>query len=130
VSESGLTSTRWFHVSRRELWVLVILAVLVLLCLGGLRLRERIFGRESLSVEKKWDLPPETARVNINTAPGYELRLLPGIGPKAASAIIEYRQTHGQFARLEDLVEIKGIGPKTVERIRPYAMCAPVEAAE
>ena len=129
MTERRLTSTRWFYVSRRELRVITILAVVVLLCLGALYLAQSMSGKGGVSVKDRWDILPETARININTAASYELRLLPGIGPKTASAILEYRQTHGQFARLEDLTKIKGIGPKTLEDIRPHAMCAPVEQA-
>ena len=56
--------------------------------------------------------------VNVNTADQAELELLPGIGPALAKRIIEYRATKGAFARVEDLDNVKGIGPKILERLR------------
>jgi competence protein ComEA len=50
--------------------------------------------------------------VDINTASVEELDTLPGIGPKTAGAIIEYRETHGKFTSPEDLLRVRGIGPK------------------
>jgi len=58
--------------------------------------------------------------VNINTADATQLALLPGIGPKAADSIIEYRKSAGDFTSIDDLVKVKGIGPKTMEKLRPY----------
>ena len=58
--------------------------------------------------------------VNINTADATQLALLPGIGPKAADSIIEYRKSAGDFTSIDDLVKVKGIGPKSMEKLRPY----------
>jgi len=57
---------------------------------------------------------------DINRATADQLDTLPGVGPVRAAAIIQYRNTHGPFVRLEDLRQVSGIGPKTFERIRPY----------
>lgn len=54
-----------------------------------------------------------------NTAPADSLELLPGIGKVLADRIVEYRQHH-RFEREVDLTEVKGIGPKVFERLRPY----------
>jgi len=54
--------------------------------------------------------------VNVNTASSEELCLLHGIGPAKASAIISYRNEHGRFENPEDLMQVKGIGPKTIEK--------------
>lgn len=56
--------------------------------------------------------------VNINRATAEELDTLPGIGPAKARAIIEYRETYGEFQTLEQLMEVKGIGQKTFERLK------------
>lgn len=58
--------------------------------------------------------------VPVNTAPASELRKLPGIGPKLAEAIIAYRKQSGPFASVEQLIEVKGIGPAKLGRMRPF----------
>lgn len=56
--------------------------------------------------------------VNINTATEDELQELQGIGPALAKRIVEYRESNGNFERLEDLKNVSGIGDKTLEKIR------------
>ena len=58
-------------------------------------------------------------RVNINTAAAAELDALPGVGPAMARQIVEYRTAHGPFKTLDDLRNIKGLGPKKVEKLQP-----------
>jgi competence protein ComEA len=57
---------------------------------------------------------------DINQADWPELCELPGIGATLARRIVEHRQSHGPFRSLDDLRRVRGIGPKTLERIRPY----------
>jgi len=59
--------------------------------------------------------------VDLNTAPVDALCALPGVGPKTAAAIIDDRQQRGPFTSVDDLARVKGIGPKKLERIRPFA---------
>ena len=58
--------------------------------------------------------------VNINTADATQLALLPGIGPKMAESILAHRSSAGAFTSIDDLVKVKGIGPKSLEKMRPY----------
>ena len=58
------------------------------------------------------------SRININTATFQELQTVRGIGPTMAQRIIEYRQTSGRFATVDDLTNVKGVGEKTLEKIR------------
>jgi competence protein ComEA len=58
--------------------------------------------------------------VNINTARAEELDILPGIGPKMAQAIVDYRESHGRFSAIEDLLRVKGIGPKKFAALRAH----------
>lgn len=57
--------------------------------------------------------------INVNTATAAELELLPGVGPVMAGRIIEDRQTNGPFRTPADLDRVKGIGPKTLEKLTP-----------
>ncbi|MBI2266106.1 MAG: helix-hairpin-helix domain-containing protein [Armatimonadetes bacterium] len=62
--------------------------------------------------------PYQSGKVNINTAGLDQLIALPGIGPTLAHRIIEYRKENGPFASVEDLVQVDGIGPKTLGKFR------------
>jgi competence protein ComEA len=59
--------------------------------------------------------------IDINSADASELDKLPGVGPAIAQRIIEYRQANGPFRSVDDLIHVKGIGPKKMEQIRPMA---------
>jgi competence protein ComEA len=59
------------------------------------------------------------AAVNINTATKDELVALPGIGPAKAQAIVDYRKAHGPFKTVEELKDVKGIGAKRFEKLKP-----------
>ncbi|MDL2254118.1 helix-hairpin-helix domain-containing protein [Ruminococcaceae bacterium OttesenSCG-928-I18] len=63
--------------------------------------------------------------VDVNHATEQELAVLPGIGPSKARAIIEYRQEHGPFTTASELLEVSGIGPKTLEDIMEFIVIVP-----
>jgi competence ComEA-like helix-hairpin-helix protein len=69
-------------------------------------------------VDLKFKPVEPAAKNNLNTADQKTLEDLPGIGPKAASDIIEYRTSHGPFSQIEDIMNVKGIGRKTFEKIK------------
>lgn len=58
------------------------------------------------------------APVNLNTATAVQIAALPGIGPKAAERIIEYRQKNGGFKKIEELMNVKGIGEKSFLKLK------------
>ncbi len=58
--------------------------------------------------------------LDLNTATLSDLMRLPGIGEKKGSAILAWRQEKGGFSAVEELLEVKGIGEATLERLRPY----------
>ena len=64
--------------------------------------------------------PTFTGKVDLNRAPAAELTRVKGIGEKTALAIVEYRAAHGPFKDLRDLLQIKGIGEKKLEKLEPY----------
>ncbi len=59
-------------------------------------------------------------RLNINDASAKELQTLPNIGASKAERIVQYRTEHGNFADVDGLQQVKGIGAKTVEKLRPF----------
>jgi competence protein ComEA len=61
-----------------------------------------------------------TGVVNLNTATAEELMLLPGVGEARARAVIEARKRRGGFQKVEDLLEVKGIGEAGLEKLRPH----------
>ena len=82
-----------------------------------LRIRVTVLGAgDDASVE-----PPgqdQAVRVNVNTAGTAELESLPGIGPAKAQAIVDHRHQNGPFRTVDDLLDVPGIGPGTLEDIR------------
>ncbi|WP_036666642.1 ComEA family DNA-binding protein [Paludibacterium yongneupense] len=61
---------------------------------------------------------PTLAAVDLNAASQRELQSVKGIGPARARAIVEYRLRHGPFRTLDELRQVPGFGPRTVERLR------------
>ena len=78
---------------------------------------------ESGSSENREESPEAAAGtstlININTATAEELQQLPGIGPAYAGRILEWRVQNGRFTSIDQLIEIRGIGEKRLENIRP-----------
>ncbi|MGD8717184.1 MAG: helix-hairpin-helix domain-containing protein [Candidatus Zixiibacteriota bacterium] len=68
-------------------------------------------------------LADATHIINVNEADAEELCTLPGVGPCYAERIVAYREEHGPFERPEDLAAVRGIGPATVEKLRPHITC-------
>ena len=56
--------------------------------------------------------------VNLNTAPAEQLERLPGVGPSTAARIIEYRQKNGGFKKIEELMNVRGIGEKAFLKMK------------
>ena len=90
---------------------------------GFLFLRE---GQAALSAERgETSILPEHApllfqKININTATYELLNTIPGIGPKTANLIVEMRDQKGGFDTAEELLEIKGIGVKRLEKLKKH----------
>jgi competence protein ComEA len=63
---------------------------------------------------------PPAHPININTAGATELQQVPGIGPSTAQKILDTRKSYGAFKSVDDLLAIKGIGPKKLEKMRKY----------
>jgi len=68
---------------------------------------------------------PSKPLLNLNTATIEQLETLPGIGRKVAERIIEYRTKSGSFKRIEDLMNVKGIGEKSFLKLKPLVVVPP-----
>lgn len=62
---------------------------------------------------------PLQAPINLNTATAAELEVLPGVGPATAARIVEYRQKQGGFKKIEDLMNVRGVGEKMFLSLKP-----------
>ena len=82
------------------------------------KFKHRIQSKHQIPENKKEILKPNSIR--INTADKEQLQKLPRIGPKMAERIIQFRTEHGFFKQPADLMKVKGIGEKTLEKILPY----------
>jgi comEA protein len=85
------------------------LSILILLC-------NLAFTTPALYASKK----PPIAPVNINSASAAELQQVPGIGPSTAEKILQMRKSYGAFKSVNDLLAIRGIGKKRLDKMRKY----------
>lgn len=95
------------------------LCVIISLCLA-LLLSVAVFAQH-----KKKALPAKP--IDLNTATVEELQQLPEIGPARAQAIVHFRERSGPFRRVEDLLAVRGISKRILEKIRPYVFVAKKE---
>jgi len=68
---------------------------------------------------------PPAHPLDLNAANVKELQQIPGIGPKTAQAIVDFRHKSGSFRRVEDLLAIKGISQRKLDTMRPYLKITP-----
>lgn len=101
---------------------------------GGFRYVEDLLevsgiGEKTLEGIKDWvhvgntdsfssSIPERDGKIHINLASEKDLLRLPGIGPVKAASIMDYRNTYGPFTSIDQLMEVRGIGPVTLEDIR------------
>ncbi|MBQ2297157.1 MAG: helix-hairpin-helix domain-containing protein [Ruminiclostridium sp.] len=97
----------WFHSTRPE---------------TGITLVEVTDDRQAAVPAEKPEAPGmlEGEVLDLNTATLSDLTRLPGIGQTKAQAILDWREAHGPFRAVEDLLSVDGIGEKTWETLRPY----------
>ena len=79
--------------------------------------------------------PPQSSAqaapaLNLNTATQADLEKLPGVGPATAKQILDYRQKNNGFKKVEELMNIKGIGEKSFLKLKPLVTVAPAKNQE
>ena len=102
---------------RKAGWILLAVTAMfiVLTCLCFI---PRIIPNEALTpTQNHATIPGENTRININTASALQLQALPGIGPALSDAIVQYREQHGPFQKVGDLILVPGIGQGRLENI-------------
>lgn len=95
------------------------LAVLALAAMPAAAQSSSSAAAKSASRAAKAPAAPVTP-VNLNTATPAELEALPGIGASAAQRIVDFRQKNGAFKKIEDLMNVKGIGEKSFLKLKPF----------
>ena len=108
---------------RESLWMccMGVYCLTLFLVLLGFLLMEYCAEETALELSAYQDLQssPDIYLVGINSAGAADLQILPRIGPVLAQAIIDYRTQNGPFRSVEQLLEVPGIGEKTLEQLRP-----------
>ena len=95
------------------------LAIVCLSTIAPLAAQEKpTSGRRASAASSKAAAAPDKP-LNLNTATATHIALLPGIGPKAAERIVEHRQKNGGFKKIEELMNVKGIGEKSFLKLKP-----------
>ena len=72
----------------------------------------------SVSVLAQKSSHVSTEKINLNSATAEQLQSLPGVGPATAKSIIEYRTKTGKFNRIEEIINVKGIGEKKFQKMK------------
>jgi competence protein ComEA len=78
-----------------------------------------------LAIAAQAQKKPPAKPLDLNAATAAQLEQLPGVGPTIAKAIVRFREKSGPFKRVEDLLAIRGITKKRLEKLRPYVFVAP-----
>ena len=88
--------------------------VAVLVCLASLSVAAEQTSRSA----KPATAAMSTEVINLNSATAAQIAALPGIGPKVAGLVVEYRQKNGPFKKIEEVMNVRGIGEKSFLRIK------------
>lgn len=95
-----------------------------LMALGLYLAYQAYWGRGLVDIDQS-EPQPIRFLVDVNEADWPELALLPNVGQQLARRIVEHRNSHGPFRDLDQLQDVRGIGPKTFESVKPYLMPIP-----
>lgn len=118
-------ATLWL--TDRDIAVFTALAAIVLILLVARWLQISGWGQHEVVIERLQPLEL-TYKLDLNTATWVELSQLEGVGETLALRIVEHREKNGPFRAVDDLDAVKGIGPKTLDRLRPFLRVAELQS--
>ena len=101
----------------------IVMVMLLVLGLGSAAQAEQETPRRATPAAKAASSGP----VNLNTATVAQLETLPGIGKSTAERILEYRAKSGGFKKIEDLMNVRGIGEKSFLKLKPLVTVSPAK---
>src|SRR5262249_4968036 len=96
-----------------------LLSPMVLASLLAMVVAAPVAARQTKAAAKPAKAAASSQIVNVNTASAAEFEALPGVGPKLAARIIEYRQKNGPFKKIEELMNVRGLGEKNFLKLKP-----------
>jgi competence protein ComEA len=104
-----------------------VIAVLLVVGLGVTASAAQESSRRASSSPPTSPSAAAAAPINLNTASIAQLETLPGIGRSTAERILEYRQKNGSFKKIEDLMNVRGVGEKSFLKLKPLITVAPAK---
>jgi competence protein ComEA len=107
------------------MWTTAVVLVMTMVAGAGLRLE----ARAPRGQEARASAAPAPV-INLNAATTADLEKLPGVGAAMAARILEYRQKSGGFKKIEELMNVKGIGVKSFLKLKPLVTVAPAKVAD
>jgi competence protein ComEA len=108
----------------------ILSSTLALICMTGLVAAAQSAATSQAKAPARAQRAASTQVVNINTASASEFEALPGIGPKMANRIVEYRQKNGPFKKVEELMNVRGLGEKNFLKLKAQLTVGTAKPAE